>query len=84
MLKPNLYQLIKRNKPIHCTYKVDSILAEHRHRVLRLSSYHPELNPTESIWATVKKWVAEKYVTFKLDDVIKLTDDIFAAITNED
>jgi hypothetical protein len=36
------------------------------------------------IWATVKNWVAEKDVTFKLDDVIKLTDESFAAITNED
>jgi hypothetical protein len=51
---------------------------------LRLPLRHPELNPTELIWATVKNWVAEKNITFKLHDVIKLVDKNFAAITNKD
>jgi transposase len=65
MLKPDFYQLIKRNKPVDRTYKADSILAEHSHTVLRLPPYYPELIPIELIWATVKNWIAEKNVTFK-------------------
>jgi hypothetical protein len=42
---------------------------------LRLQPYHPKLNPTELTWVTVNNWVAY---------VIKLTDESFAAITNED
>jgi transposase len=49
-----------------------------------LPPYHPELSYIELIWGTAKNWVADKNVTFKLDDVIKLTDEGFAAITNED
>jgi transposase len=75
ILKSDMYHLVKSNKPIHFTYKVDCILVEHGHTVLRLSLYHAELNPIELIWGTVKNWVAEKNVTFKLDDVIKLTDE---------
>jgi hypothetical protein len=47
MLKPDLYQLIKRNKPVQRTYKVDSILAEYGHTVLILPPHQPELNPSE-------------------------------------
>jgi hypothetical protein len=45
-VETRLYQLIKRNKPVHHTYKIDSILAEHDHTVLRLPPYYPELNST--------------------------------------
>jgi hypothetical protein len=56
----------------------------HGHTVLQFLPYYSKLNPTELIWATVKNWVAEKNVMFKLDDVVKLNDESFAAFTNED
>jgi hypothetical protein len=59
ILKPNIYKLINRNKRVHRTSKVDSILAEHGHTVLQSPPRHPELNLTEIIWATVRNWVAE-------------------------
>lgn len=64
MLKPDLYSLIKANKPAHRIYKIDTILAEHCHTVLRLPPYHPELNPIELIWATLKNWIAKKKCYF--------------------
>jgi transposase len=57
MLKPDLYHSIKRNKFIHHTYKVNNVLFELGHTILRLQS---ELNPIEFIWGTVKNWVAKK------------------------
>ena len=62
MLKPDLYSLIKANNRI---YKIDTILAEHCHTVLRLPPYHPELNPIELIWAAVKNWIAKKMLLLK-------------------
>ncbi|PSN39009.1 hypothetical protein C0J52_14033, partial [Blattella germanica] len=63
------------NKPVHLTYKIDSILAEHNHSVLRLSPYHPELNLIKLIWATVKNWVSEKKMPLsKLTILMQLVD----------
>ena len=84
MLKSDLYNLIKANKPVHRVYEIDTLLAEHDHTVLRLPPYHPELNPIELIWATVKNSVAEENVTFKLNDAIQLADEKFASISQHD
>jgi transposase len=83
ILKPDLFQLTERNKAVHHTSKIDRILAEHDHTVLRLQPYHPKINRVKYIWATVKNWVAEKNVNFKLKCVIKLTDESCAAIRIE-
>jgi transposase len=49
-------------------------MASYGHKVLRLPSYHPELNPIEKIWASVKNWVAVHNTTFKLKDVEQLAN----------
>jgi hypothetical protein len=84
MHKPDLYELTKTHKPMYNTYKIDRILAEHGYSVLWLPPYHPELNLTELIWATVKKWIADRNVTFKMEDVIKLADEKLASISKDD
>jgi hypothetical protein len=58
MLKAQLYDLIKLNKPKHKCYVIDQLLAEKGHTVFRLPPYHPDLNPIELIWANVTQWVA--------------------------
>lgn len=78
---PELYKIIKSNKPAHRPYKLDTLLHEHGHSTLRLPPYHPELNPIEKIWATVKNWVAVRNITFKLADVKQLAIEKFNAIT---
>jgi hypothetical protein len=60
MCKPELYSLIKLLKPRFKTFKIDAVRAEHGHSVLRLPPYHPDLNPIELIWASVKEYVARK------------------------
>lgn len=80
---PEIYQIILPLKPAP-SFKIDTLLAQNNHTVLRLPPYHPELNPIELIWATLKKWVASHNVTFKMDDVIELTDRKMELITREE
>jgi transposase len=79
--KAELYGIIKVHKPVHKIYKIDQILAESNIPVLRLPPYHPELNPIEKIWALMKNHVAAYNTTFKLDDVRKLAEAKFEAVT---
>jgi hypothetical protein len=67
MWKLILYSLIKFHKPQFKTFKIDALLAEHGHSALRLLPYHPDLNPIELIWVSVKEYVARKNVSFCLD-----------------
>lgn len=83
-LKPKLYEIIKNNKKRHVTYKFDNLLRSHGHTVLRLPPYHPDLNPIELIWATVKHNVGARNVTFKLDDARMIAEEEFSKITPED
>jgi transposase len=53
------------------------LLAGKGHTALRLPPYHPDLNPTELIWADVKQWVASKNTTFKIKDVEQLCHQRF-------
>jgi hypothetical protein len=61
-----LYSLIKLRKSRFKTFKIDALLAEHGHSVLRLPPYHPDLNPIELLWESNKEYVARKNVSFRL------------------
>ncbi|KAJ8909981.1 hypothetical protein NQ315_013573, partial [Exocentrus adspersus] len=67
--KLELYNIIKYHKEATITYRLDILLQQHGHTILRLPPYHPEVNPIEKIWAMVKNRVAARNVTFKLNDV---------------
>lgn len=84
MLKPQLYDIIKRNKKRFIKYKFDEVLNSAGHDVLRLPPYHPTLNAIEEIWGLVKNRVASRNVTFKLDDVKRLAEEEFEKVTAED
>lgn len=83
MLKPELYTLIKLHKPHHKEYELDAFVESHGHSILRLPPYHPDLNPIELMWATVKQYVAAHNVTFKMEDVLRLSEEKFLQITPE-
>ncbi|XP_050293523.1 uncharacterized protein LOC126734047 [Anthonomus grandis grandis] len=85
MTKTELYEIVLQNKrfyPIKC--KLDELMESHGHLTLRLPPYHPELNPIEKIWTTVKNWVASRNTTFKLADVEALTRQKFAEVSVDD
>nr|QLJ84878.1 transposase-like protein [Dichotomius schiffleri] len=84
LLKPQLYDIVKRNKSAHITYKFDEILQQCGHVVLKLPPYHPDLNPIELIWATVKGRVAKRNTTFSLENVKQLVLEEFSNITEEE
>jgi transposase len=71
MLTIQLYGLIKAHKPRHKNFATDNIMAALGHAVLRLPPYHPDLNPTELVWADVKESVGAENVSFNLDEMAK-------------
>ena len=80
LLKPELYALIKVNKP-EKEYVVDRLLKKHGHLVLRLPPYHCDLNPIEDIWGIIKNFCARNNTTFKLDDMRVLIQQAIQDIT---
>jgi len=53
MLKAELFALCKKFAPIP-QFKLDQIVKEYGHTILRTPPYHPELQPIETCWAVVK------------------------------
>jgi transposase len=84
MCQPELYTLVKLRKPGFKTFKIDALLAEHGHCALHLPPYHPDLNPIELIWASIKEYVARKNVSFRLDDAMELAEEKFNIVTKEE
>lgn len=84
MYKAELYKLIKSNKERFQMFKIDALLAEHGHSVLRLPPYHPDLNAIELIWATIKEHLRKKNVTFTLDDAIKIVEEKFQTMGKDE
>ena len=80
MKKPELYEIIKQNKPPP-EYKIDNIIKAAGHEVLRLPPYHCNFNPIELIWANLKNHIAIENNTFKLEDVRTMVHDGFRRIT---
>lgn len=60
MLKPQLYDIIRKHKQVFIKYSLDSILSKEGHDIIRLPPYHPDLNPIEMIWSQVKQYIAKQ------------------------
>lgn len=86
MKKANLIDLINKHKPLEKVYKVDALLREHGHTVLRLPPYMCDLNPIELAWSKVKRLVREQNVTgaLCLTRLKDLTISAVNAVTKED
>lgn len=75
------YINIKQNKGPPATYTVNELLKSHNHEVLKLPSYHCDLNPIEKKWSLVKRRVAEKNLEQNPKNIVKDTEDVFASVT---
>ena len=81
--KPELYQLIKRNKPTP-VYVTDVLAKQHGHVVLRTPVRQCEFNAIELIWAKVKHFIADRNTTFKIKDVKELVPLAFSNVSTDD
>lgn len=63
---------------------IDSITEINGYKVLQLPPYHCELNPIELIWAQVKEKVRRENSSFKIADVLKLTQAAIQSVTARD
>lgn len=81
--KPELYLIIKQHKPPK-NYKIDKLLAENGHEVVRLPPYNCDLNPIEYIWNLMKMRVSEKNVEQLESRIESLTLEALASITPDD
>jgi transposase len=46
-------------------------MTAHGHAVLRLPPYHPDMDPTELVWADVKQSAGAENISFNLDEMAK-------------
>jgi len=77
-----LLQLAKEhNSPT--TYLIDELVRQRGHEVLWSHLYHPHLHAIECIWSQVKGSVMKRRMTFRLDDVLKITLTSFKEIDQE-
>lgn len=85
MLKTELYELVRLNKPRYEEYYFDKILEDCGHNILRLPPYHPELNPIELVWAKIKGEVAADNVRRqqKIEEVKEITEKKFSELPAE-
>lgn len=75
MIKPELYYLIKKHKEKYKKNYIDAILNAAGHCVLRLPSYHPDLNPIEMAWSQIKGYVASKNISWNQTRITDLINE---------
>lgn len=80
----DLYELIKLYKPRFKRFAVDQISSSQNHTILRLPPYHPDFNPIELVWASMKQYVSSRNTTFLLKDVEQLCNEFFSAFSQEE
>ncbi|XP_022183156.1 uncharacterized protein LOC111042762 [Myzus persicae] len=83
MIIPELLEEVDKIKPMYNKYVIDEMVKTNDKIVLRLPSYHCELNPIELAWAAVKKHVRDHNKTFKLQDVKILMNEGVNKVTPE-
>ncbi len=86
MLKTELYSKVLEIKNSNKKYKIDEIVKNAGHEVLRLPPYHTELNPIETIWTIAIDSIKKRYAKEKHDDddIVKLVMEEFSKISAED
>ncbi|XP_072389589.1 uncharacterized protein [Diabrotica undecimpunctata] len=84
MLRAELYTLAKFYQRHHKSYEIDKLLEENGHSVLRLPPYHPEFNPIELVWASMKNYVAQRNVSFNFKDVEVLCNQFFETFSEDE
>ncbi|XP_035205816.1 uncharacterized protein LOC118180865 [Stegodyphus dumicola] len=85
MRKAELFNLIECNRPKKVIYKIDNIINENGHHVVRLPPYHCNLNTVVS-WSSVKRLIRERNVTgdLSLENLKNLTQKALDEVTSQE
>ena len=83
LLKAELLQIVRTHKHLYGDYVVDQMARQAGHTVLRLPTYHCELNPIKLVWAQVKQYVARNNRDFNIKTVKRLFEEGLSAVTAE-
>lgn len=83
MRKAELYDIISKNAPKSATYRIDSLLKQEGHEVVRLPPYHCDLNAIEYVWSSVKRFIRENNVDgdLSLEKLKVLLSQAFTKVT---
>ncbi|XP_035218015.1 uncharacterized protein LOC118191329 [Stegodyphus dumicola] len=86
MRKAELFSLIECNRPKKVIYKIDNIIKENGHHVVRLPPYHCDLNAIEYVWSSVKRLIRERNVTgdLSLENLKNLTQKALDEVTSQE
>lgn len=83
LIKFRLLDMVNEVRPRHDKFIIDEEALKSNKLVLRLPSYHRELNPIELAWSVVKNHVKQNNTTFKLNDVEKILNEGVQKVTSE-
>ncbi|XP_035206916.1 protein FAM243A-like [Stegodyphus dumicola] len=74
------------NRPKKVIYKIDNIIKENGHHVVRLPPYHCDLNAIEYVWSSVKRLIRERNVTgdLSLENLKNLTQKALDEVTSQE
>ncbi|XP_075984931.1 uncharacterized protein LOC142982355 [Anticarsia gemmatalis] len=81
MLTPSLYELVCQHKDQSREYSIDKMLSDAGHATLRLPPYHPDLNPMELAWASIKAHVAKQTTPMVVERLIELVEEKLALMS---
>ncbi|XP_035228041.1 uncharacterized protein LOC118200213 [Stegodyphus dumicola] len=86
MRKVGLFNLMECNHPKIIIYKIDNIINENGHRVVRLPPYHCDLNTVEYVWLSVKRLIRERNVIgdLSLENLKNLTQKALDEVTSQE
>lgn len=86
LLKAELLQLVKSNKPARLKYQIDEMALQHGHRIIRTPPYHCQYNAIEMIWAQIKSYAARQNTKppFSTNKMLILLHEACEKITKED
>ncbi|KAF2888189.1 hypothetical protein ILUMI_17984 [Ignelater luminosus] len=76
LFKVELLAIVNKHKKNYNKYIIDEMAKSQNKIVLKLPPYHCELN-----WADMKNYVAEKYTTFKFQDMKTIFFEAVGTIT---
>ncbi|XP_063215599.1 uncharacterized protein LOC134527137 [Bacillus rossius redtenbacheri] len=84
--KVTLLDLLAQHRPKEKIFRVDKLLKQHGHKVLRLPPYMCDLNAIERTWAKIKQHVRERNVSgeLSLQALLKLTTDGVENVSKDD